>query len=205
MPKPEFNPIIPSNFKFKTCRLEIRLYEAADYTKWKQGFFGRSDPKYSFDYGPVNLKKLTKQKFLQKLRFQKKAAAQDKLYNFGIFHRKTGQCLGWVDIFVLARLSIQNANIGYAIHNQHQGNGYATEAVKGAIKIAFNHLRLHRLEAGIEKGNRPSYRVARACGMKREATRKNFVFEHGKWIDLICYTIASNKPPIVRIKLEENI
>ncbi|MBR3258346.1 MAG: GNAT family N-acetyltransferase [Eggerthellaceae bacterium] len=54
--------------------------------------------------------------------------------------------------------------IGYGILPEHQGNGYATEAVKAALTWAFAQRGVTAVEAETDPGNAASQRVLEKCG-----------------------------------------
>ena len=56
------------------------------------------------------------------------------------------------------------AEIGYGILEKHQGQGYATEAVRAACRWAFQHEEVKSLEAETDAGNAASQRVLQKCG-----------------------------------------
>ena len=56
------------------------------------------------------------------------------------------------------------AEIGYGILEEHQGQGYATEAVQAACRWAFGHGSVKSLEAETDAGNTASQRVLQKCG-----------------------------------------
>ena len=56
--------------------------------------------------------------------------------------------------------------IGYGILDEYQNNGFATEAVKGALKWAFSHPEVIAVEAEAEAENTASRRVLEKCGFK---------------------------------------
>ena len=57
-----------------------------------------------------------------------------------------------------------SAEIGYGILDEHQGKGYATEAVKAAVFWAFQQPNVTAVEAEAEAGNIASQRVLEKCG-----------------------------------------
>lgn len=57
----------------------------------------------------------------------------------------------------------QAPEIGYGILEDHQGQGYATEAVDAAVRWALNQPSVHRVEAETEPENRASRRVLEKC------------------------------------------
>jgi RimJ/RimL family protein N-acetyltransferase len=83
-------------------------------------------------------------------------AKQDFTYVWPIFERRSGACVGSIDIHIIARDVLQVANLGYRIDNRYWRRGYAREAVSRIIRAAFQDLKLNRLEAVIDLDNRPS-------------------------------------------------
>jgi len=66
--------------------------------------------------------------------------------------------------------SVPLFEIGYWIHSQHAGRGYATEAVKAIASFAKNMLKARRLEIRCDARNAASARVAERAGFQYEAT-----------------------------------
>ena len=58
----------------------------------------------------------------------------------------------------------RNPEIGYGILDEFQGQGYATEAVKLALKWAFDHPKVLAVEAESDPDNAASQRVLEKCG-----------------------------------------
>ena len=58
------------------------------------------------------------------------------------------------------------AEIGYGILEEHQGQGYATEAVQAACRWAFLHPDVRSLEAETDAENAASQRVLEKCGFR---------------------------------------
>ena len=55
----------------------------------------------------------------------------------------------------------------------------------------FKDIKLHRIEAGVEPGNRRSIRLAKSLGMRREGLKKRAIFLRGEWRDLLMFTLTS--------------
>lgn len=56
------------------------------------------------------------------------------------------------------------AEIGYGVLEEYQGQGYATEAVKAALRWAFQNPIVTAIEAETEDDNAASKRVLEKCG-----------------------------------------
>ncbi len=87
---------------------------------------------------------------------------------FGIFKNDEKELVGTINLFHILRRSSQSAFIGYFLDKKHNGKGYTTEATKLIVKYAFNELKLHRIEAGVQPHNIGSIRVLEKSGFHRE-------------------------------------
>jgi [ribosomal protein S5]-alanine N-acetyltransferase len=184
----------------KTKRLVLRPYRMDDFEKWRDAYLGRLPSQNEFDEGRADERNFTRERFRDKVLFQQKARVQDKLHVFGVFDRKEKVVYGFIDIFILARLGFQYANLGFNIHNQYAGNGFAKEASIGAVMYAFKKLKLHRIEAGVDPKNKASVAVVKGIGMKKEGSRRGFVFEEGLWMDLDFYSVTAEDYGILNMK-----
>jgi RimJ/RimL family protein N-acetyltransferase len=75
------------------------------------------------------------------------------------------------------------AMIGYTIDPDHQGNGYAIEAVARVIEWLFRRRHVHRIAATIDPRNLASARVLEACGFEYIGTARSAAFSRGEWTD----------------------
>lgn len=89
--------------------------------------------------------------------------------------------------------SAQSCSLGYKIDRELQGRGYGTQALRRAIEIAFQVLKLHRAEANIMPRNVASIRVAEKCGMEREGLARQYLEIHGRWEDHLRYAAVNPK------------
>ncbi len=69
--------------------------------------------------------------------------------------------------------SASEASLGYAIHPDYQGSGFATEATRGLLDFGFGTLGLARIVARCDTRNHASYRVMEKAGMVRVGTHLN--------------------------------
>ncbi len=135
---------------------------------------------------PREEKNLTKAAFAKILNAQKQRRDEDYFFDFAIF-LKDGTIVGGVSLMDISRQVFQNAYLGYRIFNNHWGKGYGKEGIKAAVQIAFEDLKLHRVEAGIEPRNKRSIAVAKSIGLRREGRSKKRLFLRGQWLDMELY------------------
>jgi RimJ/RimL family protein N-acetyltransferase len=106
--------------------------------------------------------------------------------------KSTSQVIG---DFILQLTSEQHrtAELGYIIHPDHHGNGFATEAGWILLRIAFEHLSLHRVVGGLDARNVASARVLEKLGMRREAHFVENEFVKDEWQSAIEYAILDRE------------
>jgi RimJ/RimL family protein N-acetyltransferase len=96
----------------------------------------------------------------------------------------TGAFVGRAGTHFPARADWPGIEIGWALHPDHWGNGYATEAGAAAIEYAFAHHDVDTLYSVILPENTASQAVARRLGFTLYETRALSHFpamEHGIW------------------------
>lgn len=89
------------------------------------------------------------------------------VYAWAITHGD-GRLIGTVTLFVLDGTP-RGSEIGYALAPALQGRGLASEALRLAIRHAFDVLALPRIEADVDPRNEASWRLLERLGFRREA------------------------------------
>ena len=83
--------------------------------------------------------------------------------------------------------------IGFTIAPEHQGRGYAREAVSLLLRYLFGQLGKHRVMASCDTRNAPSVRVLEAVGMRREGHLVESTWSKGEWTDDLLFAILSRE------------
>jgi ribosomal-protein-alanine N-acetyltransferase len=100
-----------------------------------------------------------------------------------VIRKDTNEIVGVVELRDIYLGDFSNAYAcWYAFANQ-TGHGFMRTALQEVIQIAFNKLRLHRLEANIQPENKSSIILAKACGFKKEGYSPKFLRKNGEWCD----------------------
>lgn len=84
------------------------------------------------------------------------------------------------------------ANLGYWVHPDHWGHGYATEAVRLVVTHGFTELGLHRISATIVARNEASKQVVEKLGFVHEGTKRGDEFLEGEYVDRAVYAVLTN-------------
>jgi len=88
----------------------------------------------------------------------------------------------------LALTGVRAAKLGYAIHADHWGHGYATDAARTIVTFGFDHLALHRITAAVGPDNTPSRMVLTKLGFMVEGRLRDHVWTNGAWRDSVLYS-----------------
>lgn len=83
----------------------------------------------------------------------------------------------------------RKGEIGYVVHPDFWGLGYATEIANILIAFGFTQLNLHRISATCDPRNIGSVKVLEKVGMMREGTIRDDFIIHDGWRDSHLYGI----------------
>lgn len=83
----------------------------------------------------------------------------------------------------------RKAELWFKLLPEYWGKGYITEAANMVLKLGFEELNLHRIEAGVATENVASIKVLEKIGMLREGHRRKILPIRGEWKDNFHYAI----------------
>ena len=93
-------------------------------------------------------------------------------------------CLaGVININDIVLYAEQSARLGYYAFAPWAGTGLMFAALKLVVGVAFREVRLHRLEANIQRTNVRSIALVEGLGFKREGTARGFLKIGNRWRD----------------------
>jgi len=100
----------------------------------------------------------------------------------------------WGQAEVAHRASGVQAELGWVLHPDHAGRGYATEAVAALIRLCFVELGLRRVTAGCFAANEASWRLMERVGMRRETFAvRDALHRSGEWLDSMGYALLAEE------------
>jgi len=115
-------------------------------------------------------------------------------FTYGIFSRDERQVLGSCGLHT--GVGDRARMIGYWIHVDHIGKGYATEMSAGLTKVAFTIEDLDRVEIHCDPANTASAAIPRKLGYTHEATlRRRDHWADGKVEDSMIWTLFAAEYP----------
>lgn len=89
--------------------------------------------------------------------------------------------------------TLSRGEMGWAFHPAASGYGYATEAVRALIGVAFEHYGMHRVVAQIDARNEASAKLCERVGMIKEAYLRQDHWAKGEWTDTIVYGLLAEE------------
>jgi len=101
-----------------------------------------------------------------------------------------GQVAGRITLNEIVRGPFQSCRMGYWVAAEYNGRGLATGAVREIIRVAFEELGLHRIEAGTLLHNVRSQRVLERNGFVRFGVAHAYLCIAGRWQDHAMYQVV---------------
>ena len=174
----------------RTDRLTLRPATADDAeATWR--FRSRADVSRWLSRAPTSLE-------LYRARFE----APDSLAKTIVVER-AGEVIGdlmlnvqdaWSQAEVAERARGVQAELGWVLHPDHAGRGYATESVRELIRLCFEDLGLRRVTANCFAANEASWRLMERVGMRREVyTVRESLHRSGEWLDGMGYALLADE------------
>lgn len=115
----------------------------------------------------------------------------DKIF-LAVERRADAAMLGEVTL-ILRSLEARQAEIGYILHPRHRGRGYATEAARALLTLAFDGAGLHRVYARCDARNAASFAVMERLGMRQEAHFREHALLKGAWDEELIYALLEQE------------
>jgi ribosomal-protein-alanine N-acetyltransferase len=104
------------------------------------------------------------------------------------------QVIGTCNFTKFVRGRFQACYLGYHIDHAYEGQGYMSEALRGATKFAFETLHMHRIMANCVPENEPSRRLLKRLGFVEEGLPRNYLYVGGEWSDHVLTSLTNPDP-----------
>ena len=95
--------------------------------------------------------------------------------------------------FTITSAENAKAEIGWTMHPDFHGHGYAAEAARAVLAIAFDDIRLHRVSAELDPRNGASIALCKRLGMREEAYFVRDLWFKGDWADTGVYSLLDTE------------
>jgi RimJ/RimL family protein N-acetyltransferase len=104
-----------------------------------------------------------------------------------------GTLVGDIVLFVSGASEDETVELGWVLAPEHEGHGYATEAARALLPVAFDGLGAHRVIARMDPQHVGSAAVATRLGMRREALLIENEFIKGQWLDTLYFALLERE------------
>jgi ribosomal-protein-alanine N-acetyltransferase len=102
-----------------------------------------------------------------------------------------GSVVGRITLNEIVRGPFQSCSLGYWVAASANGRGLATAAVRDIVRVAFEDLGLHRIQAGTLPDNARSQRVLERNGFVRFGLAPAYLRIAGRWQDHVLYQLLN--------------
>jgi [ribosomal protein S5]-alanine N-acetyltransferase len=106
----------------------------------------------------------------------------------------SGRVVGRITLNGIVRGPFQSCSVGYWVSVADNGRGYATAAVGDIVRVAFEELGLHRVQAETLLRNAGSQRVLERNGFVRFGMAPAYLKIAGSWQDHFLYQVLAADP-----------
>jgi len=109
-----------------------------------------------------------------------------------------GRILGVYNLSQIVYGKFKNAYLGFYVSALYAKQGYMSEGMHLIIDLAFNTLKLHRLEANVQPDNIASLRLLKRCGFQKEGYSPKYLKIGRRWRDHERWAIRKDiwHPPV---------
>ena len=168
-----------------TARLELRPFEVGDLDAYL-AYRGREDVA-RFLLGPA-LDRTSGATELQKAIAATSLEREGDHLDLAMVRRDTGELIG--DVLLMYR-SVENAGaeLGFSVHPDHHGQGFAREASQEMLRVGFEDVGLHRIFGRCDARNDASAGLLRRLGMRQEAHFVRNEKVKGEWTDELVFAM----------------
>ena len=98
-----------------------------------------------------------------------------------------GKVVGQIAVSNIVLRAFHSGDLGYWVSQAHNGRGVATSSVALMVAVAFEGLRLHRLQASTLPHNIGSQRVLARTGFERIGLAPKYLRIDGRWQDNVLF------------------
>lgn len=179
-------------YRIETKRLVIRCYDPADVQLLAESVTESVEhlrpwmPWAHAEPEPIELKR-------QRLKRFRGMFDLGQNFVYGIFNPAETKLVGGTGFH--PRLGERELEIGYWIHKDYINQGLVTESTAALVKVAFEIIRIHRLEIHCDPGNLASAAIPRKLGFTHEGTLRAKTPFLERWSDSMIWGLLEREYP----------
>jgi RimJ/RimL family protein N-acetyltransferase len=183
LPRAEFLTPSPPAWPLRTERLLLRPYEPRDAAAF-------ADAWASEEWTSLLLSRPMNRAEVAEMVRRRTADATGDFVSLVVEH--DGAVVG-DSLLHLQGTGLSEGEIGWTILPEHTGRGYATEAARAVLEMAFVHFGLRRVVANLDARNHRSAALCERLGMRREVDRRGDFWSKGTWTSSYEYALLADE------------
>ncbi|MGI8421229.1 MAG: GNAT family N-acetyltransferase [Gaiellaceae bacterium] len=106
--------------------------------------------------------------------------------------RESGELVGDLALNWISEVH-RTCEVGFIFDPRHQGRGYATEAARAFLRVAFDDFGMHRVIGRCEARNAGSARVLEKLGLRLEAHLVENEWVKGEWQSELVFALLDRE------------
>jgi RimJ/RimL family protein N-acetyltransferase len=177
-------------YPIRTDRLILRPFTLADFDDLF-AIYSRPDVARYLEWAPLGRIEVAEN--LDRKLAQSVLAEQGQALSLAVVLPPLERVIGDVTLKWLSTEHRQG-EIGFTLHPDHHGYGFAAEAARAVLELGFHGLGLHRIVGRCDARNTASARVLDRLGMHREAHFVHNELFKGEWGDELVYAVCEDDP-----------
>ena len=131
-------------------------------------------------------------KYQQKvLKYEYNMAMKLNLVRFYVFLKSDPtKIIGTVCLHNISPLFYSSCEVGYKFSSEFHHQGFAQEAIRKCLEIAFFDLNLHRVTPIVNPENKSSTKLLNKLNFRQEGLLLDYLFLHGVWTDHALFALT---------------
>jgi RimJ/RimL family protein N-acetyltransferase len=165
------NPLtIDPTSVFTSERLFLRAYRPSDAAFYIQMI--HENWAHLYEFLPPNLESAQNEADVEAvIRWLNSEWEQRNIFLFGVWEKSSGRYAGETYL-ANPDWHVPSIELGYFVVQSSTGKGFATEAARAALRVAFETLQVGRVDLQCRADNEASQRVAERCGFRLEGRQR---------------------------------
>jgi len=188
-------PVLAPDYPLETERLLLRPIDPVGDVEALHAYLSRADVCAYIPPPPRTREEIAESRARPERHLSVLTKEGDVL-TLAVVLKETGQLIGDLVLFWHSAQH-RTGEIGYAFNPDFHGHGYATEANRELLRLAFEGPwtapALRRVTARIDAENQPSAAVLRRLGMRQEAVLVENEWFKGRWSTEIDFAILDRE------------
>lgn len=178
-PRAEFLTPLPPVWPLRTERLVLRPHEPSDAEAYVEAWASEEWTRLLLSR-PMNRAEVHEM-------VRRRTQPGDGTF-VGLVVEHDGEVVG-DSMLHLQGTGLSEGEIGWTVLPRHAGRGFATEAARAVLRLAFEHYGLRRVVANLDARNERSAALCERLGMRREVDRVADFWSKGVWTSSYEYAL----------------